>query len=322
MRWTLAFVAALSAAQPVLAAETCTTFRWTTLGTAGGPVPTRDRSEPANLLDAGSQSILVDTGDGTVTQLARIGRDLSNVHAVFLSHLHWDHVGGLSAVIGLRWMNTFPGNLTIYGPPGTQKVVDGIVASLGPPARIGFGTGAKSADPAANLHVVEMKDGDTVSLADGLVVRSATNTHFDAGLDSGTLSLSYRFDLGKRSLTYSGDTGPSDKLAVFAKGSDMLVSEVIALAPLFDDIIAHRPDMPPAIRAQMRQHLATHHMDAADVGRTAADANVGRVVLTHFAVPGPLRSSEPYLRAGVGQHYSGPVDLASDLASFDIPCTS
>lgn len=45
-------------------------------------------------------------------------------------------------------------------------------------------------------------------------------------------SLSYRFDLGHRSITYTGDTGPSDAVTRLAQGSDMLVSEVIALEPI------------------------------------------------------------------------------------------
>jgi ribonuclease BN (tRNA processing enzyme) len=284
-------------------------------------VPTLDRSEPANLLDIGGEAILVDTGDGTVTQLARLGRDMRNVHRVFISHLHWDHTGGLAAVIGLRWMNNFPGDLTIYGPPGTSRVVDAIVTSLGPSARVGFGTGAKVADPAANLHVVEIKDGGRVELPGSLSVRVASNTHFDETLDQvGTQSLSYRFDLGNRSITYSGDTGPSEALASLAKGSDLLVSEVIALEPLFNDITTHRPDMTAEVRTQMYRHLSTHHIDAADVGKTAAKAGVGRIVLTHFAVPGPLSASEGYLRGGIAKSYAGPVDLARDLSAFETPC--
>ncbi|MXO92614.1 MBL fold metallo-hydrolase [Erythrobacter arachoides] len=304
------------------AQDACPAFRWTTLGTAGGPVPTPERSEPANLLDAGGMAILVDTGDGTADALAQIGRQQGEVSTVVISHLHWDHVGGLAAVLGLRWMNTFPGEVRVYGPPGTQAVVDGIIASLRPQQRVGFGTGAAVADPAANIRVTELTGGETVDLGEGLRMRAARNSHFDQSIEEvGTVSLSLRFDMGGRSITYTGDSGPITELTALAEGSDMLLSEVIALEPLIAEILATRPDMPAQVQAAMRQHLSTHHIDAGEVGRLAAEAGVGRLVLTHFAVPpGLLSESERYLRDGVRQHYSGPLDLARDLASYDVGC--
>jgi ribonuclease BN (tRNA processing enzyme) len=309
--------------RPAQAGETCPALRWTTLGTAGGPVPTPDRSEPANLLVAGEQQILVDTGDGTVTQLARAGMELGGVHTVFISHHHMDHTGGLAAVIGLRWMNTFPGVLTVYGPVGTREIVDGIVKTMQPQARVGFGLGTATPDPAASVRVVELGGKDTVQLGD-LTVTTAANSHFDhSGLTKpgAPVSLSYRFQLGPRSITYTGDTGPSAAVGDLAAKTDMLVSEVIDLEPIVAAIKARRVDMPAAVFDQMRAHLSTHHLLARDLGRMARDAQVGHLVLTHFAIPpGPLRQSEPALREAIGENYGGPVDLARDLSSFDVGC--
>ncbi len=301
----------------------CPALRWTMLGTAGGPVPTAERSEPANLLHAGGRAILVDTGDGTVGQLARAGHSVGEVDAIFLSHLHLDHTAGLAAVIGLRWMNEFPGTITVYGPRGTAEVVEGILASLGPPSRIGFGLGTSPPSPWAGVRVRELGDGDRVELG-ALAVSAAANSHFvrpgGAGGDPGTASLSYRFALGGRSITYTGDTGPSAAVADLASGSDLLVSEVIALEPLMAEIARRRTDASEEHREQMRQHLSTHHVAPEDVGAMAAAAGVGHVVLTHYAIPGPLRMNEAYLRDGVRRRFSGPLDLARDLSSFDVGC--
>lgn len=313
-----------AAAAPTHAKElaACPLLRWTTLGTAGGPIPTPDRSEPANLLDAGGEVILVDTGDGTADALAQLGRTIGEPRHILISHLHWDHVGGLAAVLGLRWMNNYSDPVTVYGPPGIAQVVDGIVLSLRPQQRVGFGTGTAAADPAANITVVELAAQDQQFTIGTVTVTARTNTHYDDPLaEVGTTSLSFRFDMDSRSITYSGDTGPSTELTELAQGTDLLVTEVIALEPLVAHIVALRPDMPPSVQAAMRQHLATHHVDAAEVGRMAAQAEAGRLVLTHFAVPPtPLSESEAYLTSGVRGHYAGALDFARDLSSFDVGC--
>src|SRR5215813_12123336 len=49
-------------------------------------------------------SVLFDTGlspDAMVTNAGRLGLDLSGVHAVVLSHGHFDHAGGLAGLAGL-----------------------------------------------------------------------------------------------------------------------------------------------------------------------------------------------------------------------------
>lgn len=267
-------------------------------------MPTPERSEPANLLVAGDQYILVDTGDGTVNQLAKIGLDLRPIRTVFISHHHMDHTGGLAAVVGLRWMNNMPGELTVYGPPGTREYVDGIVQTMRPQARVGFGLGAAAADPAKSVRVIEVRSGDTVRLGP-LTVTMTANSHFDHDGKKGeqpAQSLSYRFQLGDRSITYSGDTGPSDAVTALARNTDILVSEVIDLEAIMASIRQRRPDMDATTFSQMQTHMATHHIVATDLGRLASEAGVGRLVLTHFAIPpGPLRNSEPGLREGIGR---------------------
>lgn len=300
----------------------CPAMRWITLGTAGGPIPTIERAEPSNLLVAGGKHILVDTGDGTVNQLAKAGLLIGRVDTVFLSHHHHDHVGGLAAVIGLRWMNQFPGVLTVYGPPGTKEMVDGIIHSLGPQSRIGFGLGKPPPSPKESVQVVELDGKSSLKLSD-LTVTAVSNTHFDVEEKSGAgsaISLSYRFQLGNRSITYSGDTGPSAAVEQLAQDSDMFVTEVIDLERLLAQIKVMRRDATPEMLESMSKHLSTHHILASDIGMMAARANVGRVVLTHFAIPGPLAESEPDLRAGIRQSYTRHLDLARDLSSFDVGC--
>jgi ribonuclease BN (tRNA processing enzyme) len=275
------------------------------------------------LLQVDDRWILVDAGDGTVNQLARVGRTVGDIDSVFISHHHLDHTGGLAAVIGLRWMNSFPGVVTIYGPPGTRELVDALIASMAPQARVGFGIGEAPPPPAGSVRVIELTGGQTVKLG-GLKVTTVENTHFTgpgSTQPGASQSLSYRFDFDNRRITYTGDTGPSDAVTRLAQGSDLLVSEVIDLDRLLAAIRRTRSDMSEAVTADIRLHLSTHHLSGEEVGKIAAAANVGHVLLTHFAIPpGPLADSASNLRAGVRVTYRGPLDLARDLGSYDVGC--
>src|SRR5215813_8608246 len=78
---------------------------WITLGTQGGPSPSADRSEPANLLLVDGQPWIVDCGDGAMDRLAAAGFQPDQVHTAFISHLHPDHIGGLLGLIALHWID-------------------------------------------------------------------------------------------------------------------------------------------------------------------------------------------------------------------------
>ena len=291
-----------------------------TLGTMGGPVPAPDRSQPANALLYSGHVYLVDAGDGTVQQLSRAGIMLPRVTGVFLSHLHADHTGGLSAVLALRNQTNVRDRLTIYGPPGTRELVAGMVASMQPAARVGYGIpGQPWMPPADTVTVIETAGGETLNI-DGMKVTAAQNSHYDFAAESienrNYKSLSFRFDLPGRSIVYTGDTGPSRAVEELAKGADLLISEMIDMGGTMANVARNSPNMPAEARQRLEQHLSTHHLTPDAVGQLAAKAGVKALVITHFAAGTPDPSRTEGYKAQIRSHYRGPLTLANDLDQF------
>jgi ribonuclease BN (tRNA processing enzyme) len=290
-----------------------------TLGTHGGPVSDRNRSQPANALVVGQAVYLVDAGDGAVQQLARAGLSLAAVRAVFISHIHIDHTGGLFAVLGLRHQMGSPGKLMVYGPPGIKAMVDGLLAAIVPEAESGYGVPGEDYVPPQNtVDVVELRDGASLKL-DGLTVTVAENSHYSfpkgSDMDRRFASISLRFNLPDRSIVYTGDTGPSDAVVALARGADLLVTELID--PKFAETFASRGPGPQPKRArEMHDHMVNHHINPDQVGQMAAKAKVHRVVITHLVVGRDPNVDTAPLVAGVRKWFDGPVEVATDLSRY------
>ena len=311
---TLAVAAALPAhAQPSAA-------RWVTLGTQGGPIPLKTRSQPANVLLTGDGAYVIDAGDGVAEQLAKADVALQQVKAVVLSHLHFDHTAGLFGIVSLRWQTNITSPLTIYGPPGTRTLVDGILAAMGPAVKAGYAYPEEFKAPfEPGITVVEIRDGTAFELG-STHVTTAKNTHytFTPGSDDDRAfeSLALRFDAPGRSIAYTGDTGPSPAVERLARGADLLVTEMIDFDRTMAEIRRVSPNMPKAAMTGIAIHLRDHHLTPKQVGELARAASVKSVVVTHLSAPAitGARTVE-YLRE-IGATYPGPAVIANDLESF------
>ena len=293
---------------------------WTTLGTSAGPVTSSTRSQPANLLRFDGNDYLIDVGDGTAGQIGRAGVQTKMIDAIFISHLHFDHTGGLAAILGLRFQTNATEPLTIYGPPGTQILVDGLLDSMVPGVTANYGVaGAAPVDHRAGVTVVEMRDGDEARIGEmQLSVRSNTHYSFAPGSPEAAAfqSLSLRFDLPDRSIVYSGDTGPSAALEELAQDADLLLVEMMDIPLTISRMIAANPGMPEAVSNNMQSHLSEHHLSATQVGEIATRAGAKAVVVTHFSgwevnEPGHLQ----YLQ-DIAAAYDGLFMIADDMDTF------
>src|SRR5258708_2371258 len=101
------------------------------LGT-GTPIPDPDRMGPSLAIIVDSVPYFFDAGTGVVRRAAAAqragvgGLTMPALQRVFLTHLHSDHTLGLADLIFTPWVQGRKVPLEVYGPPGTQRLVNGI----------------------------------------------------------------------------------------------------------------------------------------------------------------------------------------------------
>ncbi len=175
-----------------------------------------------------TQSILMDVGDGAAEQLAKVGMTLASVQTITISHLDIEHTGGLYAILGMRFQERITGELTIYGPPGTQQMVDGMITGLQPQvncskamfAHIPIAAKRIAEKRMVQARVVEVAHDSTFTIG-SVRIAAATSTY--DGIDKADVApahmVSYRCDLpDTRSLLHTGDAGSNSH--VRASGSE------------------------------------------------------------------------------------------------------
>jgi ribonuclease Z len=91
----------------------------TFLGT-GGSIPTIERGLPAMSLEYNGAVYLFDCGEGTQMQMLRYGVNAHRIRAIFITHMHGDHVIGVAGLIRSMALYGRTDPLEIFVPDGEE----------------------------------------------------------------------------------------------------------------------------------------------------------------------------------------------------------
>ncbi|MDI6686791.1 MAG: ribonuclease Z [Desulfobacterales bacterium] len=247
---------------------------------SGTCVPSLKRSSCSVLMETGGAKLLFDCGSGTMRRLLETGTKIFDISFIFFSHIHPDHTGELASFL---FATKYPETerrqkpLTIVAGSGFSEFYTRLKNVYG--EWIEFKPGL--------LNIVEMdnKGKDSIDFGD-FAVKSIPVEHNDE-------SIAYRITgLGKKSVVYSGDTDFSDNLVDLAKNADILICE----SALPDEL------------------KAAGHLTPSLAGRIARQANVKKLVLTHFYPECDQVDIEKQCR----MTWSGPLVLAEDLIKIEL----
>lgn len=276
----------------------------TLLGT-GSPLPSATCAGPSTLVQAGNQNIVVDAGRGVVMRLLGAMMPPPLITAVFLTHLHSDHICDLNDIITTRWIASPAATpLPLYGPVGTQKMVDGLLAMLSQDEgyRMAHHDDLRAAG-GMKVDVHEVEAGQSFMLGDVNVSVHATDHRPVAP------TIGFRFENSGVVAALAGDTIPCEGLYEMCDGADFYVQTVLR-----EDLV--RTFAPLVPTGERFLDILDYHSTVQQAGQTASRCNVKTLVLTHF-VPAIQPGQEDEWRALAAKHFSGEIVIGPDLTSVE-----
>lgn len=270
-------------------------FKVTILGTASArPMPHRHPS--AQVVNIHEQYYLVDAGEGVQQQLMRYGVNPLKINAVFISHLHGDHLYGLFPLISTLGLYGKKTALKVYAPAPFGEMLEAHLRLFD--SELPYAVEWIEVDTTKHQLLFENRTIEVWSIplrhrvpCSGFLFRekepplniekykitkynlsiaqiAAAKRGEDVVLESGEViannELCYR-PYAPRSYAYLSDTNFSAKAAGLCKGVDLMYHETTYMAS-------------EQRQAKMRGHSTTH-----DAAKAALKAEARKLIIGHYS---------------------------------------
>jgi ribonuclease BN (tRNA processing enzyme) len=180
---------------------------------SGSAVPHPRRSSSAYWLETSAGTILLDFAASAIHRMAQENLDWTNLDAIWISHFHLDHIGGLAPFLfGTRnapQMKKRTKPLKIFGARGLEKLVESFDAV----------NNYKLFRQPFALEITEIEPREEFEILPETRAVAMKTPHTDE-----SLAVHIRSREGK-TLVYSSDTGFTKSLGAFARNVDLFVTE-------------------------------------------------------------------------------------------------
>lgn len=222
------------------------------LGT-GGTYPSKIRNVTSIAVQMPGEVLMFDCGEGTQRQLMRSSVSFMKIKKIFVSHLHADHFLGIPGLVQSMSLNGREDELLIYGPRGMAATVESMmnlgyfksgfrVTATDLPAKAtldfdGYFVRTEEAAhsvPCLAYSIEEKPRRGRFSLAKAKRLKIPEGPLYRQLQEGSSVKIRGRtIRPGQvvgpkrpgRKMVYSGDTRPSRKIVVFAKGADVLIHD-------------------------------------------------------------------------------------------------
>lgn len=198
-------------------------------------------------IDNAGHQALIDCGTSTLIGLARAGLDPNDISTIFISHLHGDHFGGLVWwLLHAQHISKRKAPLEVAGPVDIESRFIAAAEALFP--------GSTRVKRRFDLIFHEYDRNGASSTVGPITVRP-----FEVRHPSGSPPYALRLDVGRRVVSFTGDTEWVESLVPAGKDADLYIMECFAY------------DKP-----------APYHLDWKVIEANLDRINTRRVLLTHM----------------------------------------
>lgn len=241
---------------------------------SGTSVPHPQRASAGFWLETDGGSMLLDCSADAMHRMAQENLDWANLDAIWISHLHLDHCGGLASLLfGMKHSPQTQDRrkpLRIFSCAGVDRLLKAIDESNDyrlfkqpfPIEICEFSNSRQKFTPFASIRCETFKTPHT---RESLAMRLANSEN--------------------RTVVYSADTAFSEELATFARGADLFVLECSFYK---DKPVQKHLNLTEAMRiaqlAEPRKLLLTHlypEWDAIDLTSKARELWPGETMAAH-----------------------------------------
>jgi len=291
------------------------------LGT-GAAAPTRERNVSSLAVILDGATLLFDCGEGTQHQIMRSSVRPGSIDAIFITHLHGDHLFGLPGLLASLGLNGRSRDLQLVGPPGLARFIAAIpyrgtpysisvLESEGGAVYVGLGFRVDAAllehsVPCLGFSVIEDDRPGTFDVARAAALGVPAGPLFGLLQRGSPVSVGDRVIhpeevLGStrpgRRVTFCTDTRPCSASVSLAWRSDVLIHE----ATYTSDLAA--------------EAASRHHSTAAEAAAVARDADAASLILTHISA----RYASPAALLAEAAAVFPRVTAASDFIEIVVP---
>ena len=302
------------------------TFRVTILGSSSA-LPTLKRNPSAHVLNVHEQFFLIDCGEGTQLRLRQADINPLKINAVFITHLHGDHLFGIFGLISSMGLMGRKTPLYIYAPKPFDEVLkchlhyfdtnlpyeviwmevqsrkyqmiyeNKIMEVWSIPLRHRIpcaGFLFKEKTPPLNVSK-EAIEKYSLGIAQCAAAKRGEDIVLDSGIVVPNSELTY-IPYEGRSYAYCSDTQYSAKVAELVKGVDLLYHE------------ATFADKDKSLAAE------TGHSTSLQAAKIALKAEAGKLLLGHFS----SRYKDDSLLRDEACRIFPNTEIAEELKSYEI----